>query len=695
MRKSLLPVTILLLILILVLLPLPVLSQSVSLDVQPRGFVPARGSAELFNTGAGGSVTATFDPLELLYLKTALGYSYMPTISSNTLSLVTGNIGGGLRVDIGSAATFRLGASAGMYLGFYDNLTAYNPSIAAESSIQFKLGDGFRLGVGGGYEYYVGNLAVGPNFSERAFLEGFNVFVGATFVPGAATGQARRPRLEIGKPEFEQVFPVFYQYYNDQPLGTVTITNRERRPVSNVSVSFLVQQYMEAPKLSLRIDRLAPGESVEVPILALFRDSILSVTEGTTVSSQLIVEYEEGEDFLTTSRNETVRILNRNNLTWDDDRKAAAFVTANDPTVLRFARNIAAAIRGEGGTAVNERLRIGMALFQALSLYGMEYSIDPDSSYIELSKNGDALDLVLFPSQTLDFRAGDCDDLSVLYCSLLESVGVRTAFLTIPGHIFVAFALDMDEAEAARTFSRPEDLIIINKEAWLPVEITMVRQNFLDAWSTGAKQWRDNIRSETAKMLVVRDAWKTFAPTGFSSESLTIALPQTTEVVPNYAALLRRFIEREIAPRVTDLRSRIGTSGGNQRLINSLGTLYARYGLYAEAEKEFLLAIKKSEYLPALVNLGSVYLLRNDLRTAFKYFERARAQRKDDPLVLINLARVHFDLGEYTPATQRFKEAQILAPEVVKDFSYIISASAETGRASSAQQRNIVSWKDE
>jgi transglutaminase-like putative cysteine protease len=35
------------------------------------------------------------------------------------------------------------------------------------------------------------------------------------------------------------------------------------------------------------------------------------------------------------------------------------------------------------------------------------------------------------------YRAGDCDDLSILYCSLLEAIGIRTAFVTIPGHIFM------------------------------------------------------------------------------------------------------------------------------------------------------------------------------------------------------------------------------------------------------------------
>jgi tetratricopeptide (TPR) repeat protein len=303
--------------------------------------------------------------------------------------------------------------------------------------------------------------------------------------------------------------------------------------------------------------------------------------------------------------------------------------------------------------------------------------------------------MIQFPRQTLDFRAGDCDDLSVLYGALLESVGIRSAFLTIPGHIFVAFALDMDESEARKTFSKPDDLVYIGGEAWVPVEITMVRQNFLEAWTTGAKQWRENATAKTAAHYVVRDAWQTYPPTGFSSEALGIAIPQTTEVVPNYTALLRRFVEREIAPQVSELKGRIEASNGSSRLVNRLGALYARFGLYDDAEREFLRATRFPEYLPALINLGNIAYIKKDMKNAYAYYERARSVRADDPMVLINLARVHFDLAEYDPANKRYREAEILSPEAVKEYSYIVSASKETGRASAAQTRQNVSWNEE
>lgn len=683
---------------VLIAIASPLFSEStVNIDVRGQALIPLRGTEELFTFGGGGVATALFEGDGIFYGRTGLGYTFLPSRSDAGLSLIDARLGGGVQAGIGDLIDLRLGLYAGGYLGLYSELLAYNPSAGAALDLSFNFSPRFSVDLGAAYDYYVGTLGFDGGFSENSLVEGVSVGLSARFRPGAAPagGSTRQPRIRIEPPTFDRIFPVFYRYYNDNPLGTVTIRNDEREEISNVKVSFFVNQYMDAPKVSATFDTLAPGEEVDVPLLALFRDSVLGITEGTSVTSEVIVEYEVDDQTLRASATETLPILNRNNMTWDDDRKAAAFVTANDPTVNRFSRNIAAAVRNEGTTAVNDKLRTAMAIFQALHLYGVEYVIDPDSSYIELSENESALDYLQFPQQTLDFRSGDCDDLSILCSALLESVGIRTAFITIPGHIYLAFALDMDEEEARRTFADPSDFIFIDEEAWVPLEATMVGDDFLQAWETGAKQWRENQATDTAAIYPVRDAWRTYQPTGFASDALNIDIPQTTEVVPNYTALLRQFVEREIAPQVTDLEERIEASNGNPRIVNRLGTLYARYGLYDEAEEVFLRAIAEREYRPALVNLGNIAYLRDRLDEALTYYRRAYESREDDPVVLISLARVHFDREEYPPANERYREAEILDPDLAQEFAYIVSENRDSARASSAQQRNRVIWGEE
>lgn len=207
---------------------------------------------------------------------------------------------------------------------------------------------------------------------------------------GATEG--RRPRLEILEPEFDRVFPVFYSYYNDNPLGTVTIRNAESGSIEDVRVTFFVNSYMDSPQTIAVIDEMARDAETRLNIEALFRETILGVTEPTSVQARISVEYSHRGESMRVAETFAMRVQNRNQMTWDDDLKAASFVTAGDP-----------AVRDEESNSANERIRLAMAIYEAIRIYGIDYVIDPDSSYIELSQNESALDYVQFPQQTPTF----------------------------------------------------------------------------------------------------------------------------------------------------------------------------------------------------------------------------------------------------------------------------------------------------
>ena len=73
----------------------------------------------------------------------------------------------------------------------------------------------------------------------------------------------------------------------------------------------------------------------------------------------------------------------------------------------------------------------------------------------KISKNKMAVDTLKFPRQTIDYKSGDCSDLSILYCALLESMQIETAFITVPGHIFMAVNLGVTPEAANKAFSHP------------------------------------------------------------------------------------------------------------------------------------------------------------------------------------------------------------------------------------------------
>jgi len=81
---------------------------------------------------------------------------------------------------------------------------------------------------------------------------------------------------------------------------------------------------------------------------------------------------------------------------------------------------------------------------------GVLYQVDPTSPFTEVQENPMVVDSISLPRDTLKRITGDCDDLTVLFCSIFETVGVETGFITVPGHIYAAF----NTGEQAREYNR-------------------------------------------------------------------------------------------------------------------------------------------------------------------------------------------------------------------------------------------------
>lgn len=492
------------------------------------------------------------------------------------------------------------------------------------------------------------------------------------------------------------IFPVYYSYYDTHPVGTVTVTNTSRDPVENLTVSFYVAQYMDNAKESDRVARIDRDETSQVDVYALFTNEIFEITEGAKVSARFTLDYtldgkEMSEEFV-----QTIEVHNRNAMTWDDDRKICAFVTAKDPAVMRFARNTTGYIQDALNRGVSSSLMSAMGLHEALDCYGMHYIPDPTTPYTELSEQTQTVDYLLFPRQTLEYQGGDCDDLSALYCALLESLGVETAFITIPGHIYMAFSLGMRENDARAAFHYPDELIFRDGWAWIPVEITLRDEGFITAWQLGAKQWRENNSAGLADFYPVREGWGVYQPVGLPG-SATLASMDSDEVEDEFAGELMDFIDREIASEVATLQARIDESPRNPRWYNKLGIVYARYGVDDRAVSYFEQALaRRDSYAPALVNLGNIHYLSGDVFSALDYYEQAQAIAPDHPDVLLNVARANHEIENYGTARRAYAKLQDVSPSLANRFAYLDLRGEEADRAAQAGDVDgMILWSEE
>lgn len=504
-----------------------------------------------------------------------------------------------------------------------------------------------------------------------------------------------RADLQLLAAGFDVVFPVFYRFYDDNPIGIATLKNQSNRTISNIELIVNIPRFMDVAQKQNVPDELRAGEQIEIPLSVLFNDELLRVTEGTRVQGQFEVAYNIGNSPQEYVVDAPLNVADRNAMTWDDDQKAASFVTAKDPSVLTFAKNVSSVVRSVGYSTINAPLRTGMAMLEAMALHGINYVVDPTSPYEQFSDQPFAIDFLQFPRQTFQFRAGDCDDLAICYASNLQAVGVSAAFITIPGHLYSAFSTGLSEEEARGTFGRFDDLIIVDGEAWIPVETTLLQDGFLEAWKIGARQWRENAGRDQARLIPVESAWNVYEPVGFDVETVSIPTPDVSDLEREYTLQLNAFIGQEIGPQVARLEARIQASG-DPKQVNRLGVVYARYGMFDEAEVQFRTALEEGPQADAFLNLGNIEFLRGNFEEAADLFDKAKDLEPDSALVLLAIAKANHELENYGTAERAYENLQVVAPAIAADFEYLQFRGSDAARASDAAvQKNIILWGEE
>jgi hypothetical protein len=586
---------------------------------------------------------------------------------------------------------FRLGARGGIYGAFYEKETPFfQPYFAVSTDISYLITPSLNLGLGASYKAY---LPLGEVYSGMGASLSLQYRLGA----GRAVLKA--------DPRLQSIFPLFYSYYDKNPVGSVGLSNVSSSEMRDLSMSFYVPQFMEQPKESWTSDSLASGARVDAPIFALFKDSIFSVTEGTKVAGELVVSYTYLGRAVKENLHVTVSINNRNGMTWDDTRKAAAFVTSMDTAVRGFSLPVAAMSRTRGSQAVNSAFRAAVAIFDALKVHGVGYVSDPVAPFETKSANKDAVDYLQFPVQTLAFKGGDCDDLSIAYAALLESAGIATAFITVPGHIYLAFDLGMGAEDAKGIFKDSGSFIVREGEAWLPVEVTRVQDGFVKAYQTGVQEWISASASGGAAFYPIREAWAQYPPAN-TGEIVKVApaAPAEATVFAAYSAELQRFFIAEFQPRVDALKSdmaKLKNQGDLARRQNRLGVLYARFGMLDDARKQFEAIVSaKGEGIPqsvgmaALINLGNIAYLTGKYDKAFDYYGRALALQADNATALLGYARASYELGKSAETNSALQGLRKVAPAEAGKYAYMGVGGTSTGRAASAE-KEVSSWSDE
>jgi tetratricopeptide (TPR) repeat protein len=630
--------------------------------------------------GGGFGVEYSLGAASPLSLRLGAAYTYSGMASyegvsvSGSLSEMEAFTGLGYEAPLGKVLGYGAFAEAG---GSYGSLSS------GESDTLFlaRLGCGLRARLGSALTARLD--LVGS--SHGLLYAGLGTSLGFSYALPANVARPSIQPIEILDIGLKSVFPVLRSFYDKQPLGSVKIKNRGTAALEGVKVSFLVKQYMDAPKECAVVARLEPGASVDLPIYGVFNDRILDVTEATKVAAEVLVDY--GADAPQT-RSSTLLVYDRAALTWNDNRKAASFVSDKDPWVLSLSGGFMAAVRDKRNAELGKNLQTAIAVHSGLRVFGLGYMLSTTRPFEQAVVDPEVVDTLKFPRQTLAFKSGDCADLSVLYASCLEAAGVETAFVTIPGHIFIAADLGMLPAQAAARGIESGLLIEQGGRAWLPIETTMRDSDFMAVWRKGAEEWREASAKGRADFYPMHEAWRTYAPMGLPADGTAVAVPPGDKVQAAFLSDAASATDVQLAARLAALGGRPSEAKVLAAWLNDRGVVQAKYGRMAGAKRDFEAAVQQGS-ASALVNLGNVAMLSADPAGAFAYYQRAEKAAASSAAFYTNFAKVAVALGRQKEADQALEKARQLEPGLSKDG---IPGSGDHGLRAAQADEGGLSW---
>lgn len=341
-------------------------------------------------------------------------------------------------------------------------------------------------------------------------------------------GIFKKSSVEVDEFEKEPIFPVFYSYYNENPFGKVTFFNGEENKITDVTVSLLIGEYMQNPKVCAKIESVERNESFSADLTAFLNETILNSLMAHKTEGKIIVSYRSLKRKVTFEKIIDFTALNRNAMSWDDDRRAAAFVSSHDGAANKISKMAKSLVIKNPTGDYTKNISYARGIFAVLKAYGISYVKDPTSPFS--SEETKDVDFLQFPYQTLLYSGGDCDDLSILNCALFESIGIETAFITIPGHIFMAFDSGVSKAEAASVL-KDGRYIIQGEKVWIPLEATVSQENFETERTAGYNQWKTASAKGEGALYPIHDAWKLYKAVSVPESDVDIDLPPLEKVL--------------------------------------------------------------------------------------------------------------------------------------------------------------------
>lgn len=233
-------------------------------------------------------------------------------------------------------------------------------------------------------------------------------------------------------------------YHNDiEPIRGIQIENKTGSPIDGAIIKISSDVNIFKPFEAI-IPSLPSGEPVNIadPQISINGAELASLTE--TINADITIEILSNNKTLT-SISRKMKILAydqwQGSLSYRD--LLPAFVLPNHPEIIKLLQEVSLYLKKQGksvgleGYQRNDVTRVkdfAEAAFEVIKSKSIVYANPPASFLI----NGQR---IRTPDEISDQKLGTCMDMTLLYASLLEAIGLHPILILLKNHIFAAYWL--------------------------------------------------------------------------------------------------------------------------------------------------------------------------------------------------------------------------------------------------------------
>lgn len=334
--------------------------------------------------------------------------------------------------------------------------------------------------------------------------------------PGKLSYRLPHTRATTGKPTVdvkvkakERIMSALYKLYGNPSLGEgaywvakTIVRNTGQEPMYDLRITYRLGEYSDV-HVPEQYSMVSPGGAVVDVYYPMILSKVTQIKTETPAQLLVKVQYSDPDgqkheqefaerigilginQFLTSNLRTEERVGGWMDA-YNNSPLLAAYVTRVDDAVKQFAGCVSDLAGGVAAAASDQEAMKWLEAAYNMQLYNDIVYQTPSGFWTEAHG---LVQEVKYPRDVFRDKAGTCVDLAITFAALAETVGIKTALMVIPGHVFCVVEL-------------PSGML-------QPVENTglgggATRMNFAQACNVGWANFQDALQNKPFYLVDVR-----------------------------------------------------------------------------------------------------------------------------------------------------------------------------------------------